>query len=104
MYWFGPDYEQGLKALLIISTAYLVSVFFGPTGNVLTMTGFENHVTLALVFSGLVNILLSFLLVPSLGYIGTAWASAASILTWNVIEFYFCLKKININTSIIGKL
>lgn len=104
LFWFGKDYEQGFLAMLIISTAHLISVAFGPVGNVLTMTGFENRVTQALIVSGIVSVALSFILVPKFGFIGTAIASAASILTWNFIEFYFCLKKSKINTSFIGKL
>ena len=82
---FGPSYEPGAHALLVLSLAMCITVTVGPVLTVLLMGG-KNlwnlvDISLALV----INIVGNILLVPRYGITGAAIAFAASILFFNFV-------------------
>jgi O-antigen/teichoic acid export membrane protein len=82
---FGPEFEPGATALVIISLAMLVGVGTGNVSVVLLMGGKSvwNLANTAAAF--LVNVLLNLLLIPILGMTGAAIAWAASLLVNNLL-------------------
>ncbi|WP_420645351.1 flippase [Candidatus Leptofilum sp.] len=76
---FGQEYSEGSFSLIILTVAQMINVATGAVSFLLIMTGRQN---LWLVISGstlAVNILLNYLLIPSLGQLGAAIATATSI-------------------------
>jgi O-antigen/teichoic acid export membrane protein len=75
---FGPGFLAGSIPLVILSTAQLINVATGAVGFMLIMTGRQKPwlVISAVMAAG--NILLNIVLIPRLGLVGAAWATAAT--------------------------
>ncbi|MCU4137989.1 MAG: Membrane protein involved in the export of O-antigen and teichoic acid [Thermodesulfobacteria bacterium] len=52
----------------------------------------------AMTLAAGINIMLNFSLIPSLGPKGAAIATAISMITWNVILWWFVRKRLGINS------
>jgi O-antigen/teichoic acid export membrane protein len=77
---FGPRYESGYAALVVLSVAQLVNVGTGAVGPLLVMTG---HQKKWFVISGMMlaaNIALNLLLVPRFGLLGAALGSVCAVV------------------------
>lgn len=96
----GTDFLPGQAALIIISSAQLLNIAFGPVGNLAVMTGNEKYNTIFYIGCILINITLNLLLIPFMGLNGTAIASATSIVFWNAGMYITIRKKTGINTWI----
>jgi O-antigen/teichoic acid export membrane protein len=80
---FGKGFTAGATALLILAPGYLTSPATGPNGMLLTMTGkqkWELANTISLI---VFNFLLNLVLIPTIGLIGAAIATAVSIAIIN---------------------
>ena len=83
---FGKGFTAGTSTLLILAAGQLVNVGSGPTGALLTMTGkqkWELANTLSMVAF---NFVLNLVLIPRMGVIGAAIATALSIATINGVR------------------
>jgi O-antigen/teichoic acid export membrane protein len=83
---FGPDFREGTAALSVMAWGGLVNAGTGTSGALLDMSG---HTRLKLLNSTLAvgsGIGLSLLLIPGLGILGAAVASAASIILVNLLR------------------
>jgi O-antigen/teichoic acid export membrane protein len=76
---FGTEYAIGAKALVIITLGQTFNVASGPTGLALQMTGKHKLWLWTTATSLVMSIILSLLLAPSHGMIGTAVATAVGI-------------------------
>jgi O-antigen/teichoic acid export membrane protein len=91
---FGRSFTAGDTALLVLAAGQLVNAGAGPTGALLTMTGrqkWELANTLSMVAF---NFVLNLILIPRMGVIGAAIATAASIATINglkLVQVYMLL-------------
>ena len=93
--FFGESYNEGMKALMIISIGIAFNVSVGSTGTLLQSIGNSRHVLLADIFGVVTNIILNIHLVPSSGIEGAAIATALSLFVRNlitVIMIYYSLK------------
>ncbi|MEJ2621693.1 MAG: oligosaccharide flippase family protein [Candidatus Thiodiazotropha sp.] len=83
---YGEAYVDGVTLpLAILSGAELINVSFGSVGLFLVMSGYERD-TLIGHFSALIgNAIAAFVLIPSMGVIGAAVASAIGLVTWNLV-------------------
>jgi O-antigen/teichoic acid export membrane protein len=100
--FFGPGFSEGQTALIIICSAQLVNVAFGPVGVLSLMSGNERY---NIIFSGIkvvLGIALNLLLIPSLGVVGTAIATAACIVVTNVGLYITINKKTGLRPWIFG--
>jgi O-antigen/teichoic acid export membrane protein len=70
--------------LVIMVAGQLVNALVGPVGLLLTMTGEQKAAVWILGVSAAVGIALGFLLIPTHGIVGAAWATTASRAGWNV--------------------
>jgi O-antigen/teichoic acid export membrane protein len=96
--YFGPEYKQGATILIILSFAQLINSATGSVGYLMQMTGLEKihmkNVTLAAVLS----VVLGWVTIPYIGALGAAIMVACSMVTRNLLSWYFVKKKLNINT------
>ncbi len=101
--WFGTPnekYNLGYRTMLILACGQLFNVAVGSTGYILAMAKKESLVLISIGFGVITNIVLNYLLVPSLRIEGAAIATSASIIVWNLMMLIFVKKETKINPTI----
>lgn len=91
---YGPGFEEAAKILNILVWAFFISALNVPHSRLLIVTNRQKIVATFAVFSMVGNLLLSFLLVPRLGGIGTAWARVAAMPLFTLPAFFYVQKHI----------
>lgn len=99
---FGPGFEDGQTALIIISSGQMFNIAYGPVGIVALMTGNQRFNIIFTSINIIINIILNLLLTPTMGINGTAIATACALVTWNTGMFLTIRKKTGIRTWIFG--
>lgn len=84
MSWFGESYESGAPILVVLAVGQLVNVACGSVGCLLTMTGNEKVMRNIILVTAITNIFLNVSLVEEYGSIGVAYATAFSVIMWNI--------------------
>jgi O-antigen/teichoic acid export membrane protein len=77
---FGPGFDAGYPLLFLLVAGVVIRAAVGPCESLLTMSGHQNVCALIYGLTLAVNIVLSVLLIPSLGLWGAALATAAATL------------------------
>ncbi len=96
--WFGSAYVAAKTPLLILLLGQAVNTLCGSVGVYLNMTS-KQKVFQWIVASALVlNVSLNAYLIPIYGMIGAAWATAASMMAWNIIAVGYVYKMDRIKT------
>jgi O-antigen/teichoic acid export membrane protein len=96
--WFGSAYVAAKSPLLILLLGQAVNTLCGSVGVYLNMTS-KQKVFQWIVASALVlNVALNAYLIPIYGMIGAAWATAASMMAWNIIAVIYVYKTDGIKT------
>ncbi len=80
---FGPEFATGASVLLVLVAGHGINVMTGPVGTVLVMTGHEKIMRNNVLAAAAVNIGLNLVLVPRMGALGAAVATAASLALVN---------------------
>ena len=80
--------------LVILMLGQIVNVYFGSVGNILSMTGYQKYVLNALIAGLILNVTLSYLLIPVLGAVGAALSSMVTLIMVN-ISLYVDVKTIH---------
>ena len=99
---YGDNFSQFSNILIILSFGHLINSFCGPVGLSMTMTGNEKIVGFCVFFALLVNIILSFVLIPLFGPFGLAIANCIGIILWNVILVFYVKNRFNYKTTILA--
>lgn len=84
MGWFGGEFVVGSTALIILAIGQFVNVVCGSVGYLLTMTGKEKKFRDILFVTAILNVALSVNLIEVFGIEGVAFATAFSVITWNI--------------------
>lgn len=82
---FGKEYVQGYESLVVLVFGQLVNAATGSVSMLLNMTGHERDTAKGFMASALLNVALNFMLIPVFGMAGAAYASAFSLVLWNVM-------------------
>ena len=80
---FGEEYSAGTLVLPIVTTGFFTHALLGINKGNLTAIGQTREVLLSTVFAAIINVILNILLIPYLGVIGAALASAFSYICLN---------------------
>ncbi len=96
---FGAEFAVGHKPLAILATGQLLNAAMGSVGFLLAMSGHEQIVARTLLATALLNIVLNSILIPVFGASGAAFATAVSIVAWNITLAIVVKKRININST-----
>lgn len=83
---FGPEFEAGWPALIVISAAQLFTSSMGPALRILAMTGRQRTVMFTTVGSAVLSLVLGFALIPQYGILGAAVAMAVNPMLANTIN------------------
>jgi O-antigen/teichoic acid export membrane protein len=99
---YGAAFAPAFVPLAVMILGQLISAVFGSVTGVSMATRNEHAAMRAHLASVIVNVALCALLVPSLGPLGAAAASAVSLATWNVLLFGFLRRRLAINVVVGG--
>jgi O-antigen/teichoic acid export membrane protein len=75
---FGEPFVQGYPAMVIVAFGLLVRAAAGPSQNLLMVGGRQNQAAMILAVAVLINLTLCGFLIPSMGFVGAALATAAA--------------------------
>lgn len=99
--FFGQDFPAGYPVLAILVAGQLVNALAGPVGSLMTMTGHQTQAAQMTAVAAALNLLLNFCLIPLLGMIGAAIATAVGIATWNILMLRFVKSKLSLDASVL---
>ena len=97
---FGPEFEAAYFPLLLLAAAYTCSVSLGLASTLLNMTGHEKRTAQGAAIATGVNVLLNLMLIPVMGMMGAAIATAVSLLVWSIYLWRAVRSLMSINPSI----
>jgi O-antigen/teichoic acid export membrane protein len=97
---FGPGFEQGYPALLILSFGRLASAFVGPVANLLNMTGHHVVTARVLTTSAISAVVFGLAFTPIWGSVGTAVAFSAAMVLSNAWLTILVVRRLEIHLSL----
>jgi len=96
--WFGSTYTGAKSALWILLLGQGVNSFCGSVGVYLNMTGKQTAFQWIVASALVLNVALNAYLIPNYGMNGAAWATATSMMAWNVTAVIYVYKTDRIKT------
>jgi O-antigen/teichoic acid export membrane protein len=99
---FGPDFREGWPVLAIATVGQLVSCGVGSVGLLLLMSDQQKRMVRAQAITVFLTLGLNFLLIPRIGLIGAAIASAATNASLNLLWFRDVRTRLNLFPSTRG--
>ena len=102
--WYGPNFQDGYVALIVLSVGQMLNALFGPVGFILTMTG---HSDVALRIYGIAMLSMtsaSLLLIPMYGINGAAVASVIGVVAWNLLMCIYVIRRLKLDPTALGLL
>jgi O-antigen/teichoic acid export membrane protein len=93
---FGPGFEHGYAALLILTLGQLVNAFTGPAVSLLTMTGHQVVTARVLSTSAVFGVVFGLVFTRIWGSVGTAVAFSGAMVLWNAWLAIFVMRKLQI--------
>jgi O-antigen/teichoic acid export membrane protein len=83
---FGPQFQAGAAALVILCLGRMVAVSTGLAANLIVMSGHSRLTLLNSLLGNFINFFLNLFLIRSYGLMGAAWAYALSVSAMNLIQ------------------
>lgn len=81
---FGPGFQAGKPALLLLLFGQLASGLCGSVGTIMTMSGQQSAAAWIFSACAVINVILNLLLIPGNGMVGAAFATAATMAILNL--------------------
>ena len=104
LWLFGDAFLLSYQPMLVLLVGQIVNVACGSVGFLMMMTGNENRATLVYGVGTVLNILLNLLLIPLLGIIGAALATAMSVAFLNAALLLETRRRLGVNASILASI
>jgi O-antigen/teichoic acid export membrane protein len=99
---FGPGFEAGYVALVLLAAGHLVASANGPAALILNMTGHQDWAGLTYGGAALTNIALNALLIPRFGIAGAALATALTTIGMSATLVTLVRRRLGLRSSIFG--
>lgn len=96
--YFNEEAIQGASTLIIVSVGVLISAICGNCDQILNMTNNQNILRNITFFCFFLNVILNFVLIPTYGINGSAFASLVTNVVLNVVCIYYIKKKLGFYT------
>ena len=97
---FGAEFAESNKPLMVLCAGAIFSASFGANAALLNMTGHEKRVTRGFLLSLVVLCIASLVLIPRMGVLGAALATAMSLIAWNLLIWHDARQRLGLDTSI----
>jgi len=94
LFLFGPQYQQSIAALKILSLLIIFSYLNGLAGYFLTSTNRQALTAKIIAATTGINVFLNFILIPRYSYIGAAYATVVSEILFLVFFFVSARREI----------
>lgn len=94
--FFGSGYLVAENALRFLSIGALFSVLFALSHELLSIKGKSKLLLVDMIFAGILNVLLNFILVPLYGITGAGFATMLSLIILNSLFFIQAYKHLHI--------
>jgi O-antigen/teichoic acid export membrane protein len=105
-YWvlilFGDEFTSGTNILTVLSIGQLIGTICASGISILMMTSHANKAAQSLIFGAILNVVLNYLLIPSYGAIGAAYATTTALTAVNIVNTYFVWTYLKINPTVFG--
>lgn len=85
---FGPDFVSAAPALQVLALGQLANAVAGPIGSLVIMSGNEKISALLSLTALAFSLLVLFVLAPSFGSLGAAWAYSTAIVVRNGMAYF----------------
>ncbi len=99
---FNPSFTSAYPILLILALSCMIDAISGPTAYLMQMTAYEKSYLKIMVVCYALVILMQFVLIPRLGGLGAALASASGTIVWNLWSIWLLRAQAKLDPSIIG--
>ena len=86
---FGAEFRTAVVILVVLSVGEFINVLAGPVGILLQMTGNEKTYRNCTFASAVAQLVLCLVLIPELGALGAAIATASAIVVTNGLSLIF---------------
>jgi O-antigen/teichoic acid export membrane protein len=83
--FFGPTYVAAAPALRILSLGFIINNLFGPNQSILLAIGESRFIMWTALSAAIVSVLLNVALIPPLGIVGAAIATAVALVLTKAI-------------------
>lgn len=101
---FSYEFVEGQTALLVLCIGQLINAATGSVGVLLIMVGHERNVVMGAAAGTLINLILGFLLIPSMQATGAAIATGVGVTLTNLILSISVFRKLKIYPTALGAL
>lgn len=91
--FYGKNFIVAYSPMIYLLIGQFVNSISGPTNNFLNMTGHQKVFSKIIFFAALVNIGVSWVLIPRFGINGAAIGGMLSLCFWNLFTLYYIKKK-----------
>lgn len=98
--WFGDSFRDAYLPLVILLAGQAVNAATGMVGGVLSMTGHHRIFVLFNLVAFLVQLTLSWLLIPSFGMTGAAIATSTALIALNLLGYTYLRRKLDLVASV----
>jgi O-antigen/teichoic acid export membrane protein len=96
---FGPGFDRGALPLAILAVGQFFTLASGSAGHLLMMSGNERVYSAAVVLAGATQLLLGLFLIPVLGSIGAALATALTLAGLNLLSAMAVRRRLGIRAA-----
>lgn len=93
---YGPNYSSAVLPFRVLCVAQMFNSLFGYSGLILNMIGYEVLTIWCLLSGFILNLIISYFLIPDFGATGAAIASASGLVLWKGMTITILYVKFNI--------
>jgi len=97
---FGEEYVAGVSILHILLVGQVINVFVGPVNLVCMMTHQHHIASLLTVAACVIEAALCYILIPSMGANGAAWANASALIFLSLSLALIVLRRVQVNPTL----
>ncbi|MFK8045819.1 MAG: polysaccharide biosynthesis C-terminal domain-containing protein [Crocinitomicaceae bacterium] len=93
---FLPEYKIGLYVFFFIGLAQLIDMMTGVNMEIIASSKYFKYNTYFNIVLAIVSVIANLIFISNWGIVGAAFASTMSLLTINIIKWYFLKKSFNL--------
>jgi O-antigen/teichoic acid export membrane protein len=100
LWLFSPQFTDAYPVMFVLAIGFLVRASMGPAEFILNMLGEQQLCALVLVVSAVLDVALSFALVPAFGMIGAAAATSTALIIAAIMNYVVARRRLELEISI----
>jgi O-antigen/teichoic acid export membrane protein len=100
LWLFSPQFTDAYPVMFVLAIGFLVRASMGPAEFILNMLGEQQLCALVLVVSAVLDVALSFALVPVFGMLGAAAATSIALVTAAIMNYVVARRRLELEISI----